>query len=242
MTVRQRRRLAAVLASVPLAFAATGIAMADTQSDTPTATIALNPYAPNGVGQGNNQGNGKAPANGTVGNADDKNPPGQAPNGSDHNNGYECDKNKGVGNNGGNPAHSSCSTPSATPTASISPKPTHSPKPTTSPSASQDTSPTASPSKTPPTKRPTTPPPSIVSGSPEAPVVCQIGPGCNPPPPPPSCEQPLPGDNEQNRCLPYTGSNVDKLALQGGMALMIGLLMLAILNLENQVRKYIKTN
>jgi hypothetical protein len=57
-----------------------------------------------------NQGNGNAPCNGTVGNADDKNPPGQQPGGNDHNNGYECDGNNGVGNNGGNPAHSGCVT------------------------------------------------------------------------------------------------------------------------------------
>jgi hypothetical protein len=43
---------------------------------------------------------------GCVGNADDKNPRGQNPNGSDHNNGYECDGNKGVGK--GNPAHTDC--------------------------------------------------------------------------------------------------------------------------------------
>jgi hypothetical protein len=48
-----------------------------------------------------NQGNGNAPPNGSVGNADDKNPPGQS-NG-DKNRGYECDDNPGVGN--GNPAH-----------------------------------------------------------------------------------------------------------------------------------------
>jgi hypothetical protein len=46
-----------------------------------------------------------------VGNADDKNPgarsgKGQYPNGSDHNAGYECDRNKGVGV--GNPAHTGC--------------------------------------------------------------------------------------------------------------------------------------
>jgi hypothetical protein len=64
------------------------------------------PFDPHNVGQGDNQGNGNAPANGTVGNADDKNPPGQVKNGGDS--GYECDDNSGVGNNGGNPAHSGC--------------------------------------------------------------------------------------------------------------------------------------
>ena len=42
------------------------------------------------------------PAVGTVGNADLKTPAGQSID--DHNNGYTCDGNKGVGN--GNPAHS----------------------------------------------------------------------------------------------------------------------------------------
>jgi hypothetical protein len=42
------------------------------------------------------------PANGSVGNADDKAPRGQSF--GDHNKGYECDDNNGVGR--GNPAHS----------------------------------------------------------------------------------------------------------------------------------------
>jgi hypothetical protein len=46
------------------------------------------------------------PCAGCVGNADDKNPSGQAPDGSDHNRGYECDANHGVGV--GNPAHTGC--------------------------------------------------------------------------------------------------------------------------------------
>jgi hypothetical protein len=43
------------------------------------------------------------PADGTVGRADAKAPNGQSP--EDHNRGYECDDNPGVGN--GNPAHTS---------------------------------------------------------------------------------------------------------------------------------------
>jgi hypothetical protein len=66
----------------------------------------------NGAGDG--QASGK-PCAGCVGDADDKNPPGQYPSGpEDHNNGYECDQ-KGrsakEGNNGigyGNPAHTGC--------------------------------------------------------------------------------------------------------------------------------------
>jgi len=57
----------------------------------------------NGNGDGN--ANGK-PCAGCVGNADNKNPQGQAPDGSDPNSGYECDTNNGVGKT--NPAHSGC--------------------------------------------------------------------------------------------------------------------------------------
>ena len=53
----------------------------------------------------NGQG-GAQPCAGCVGNADDKNPPGQAPDGSDHNAGYECDTNSGIGKT--NPAHTGC--------------------------------------------------------------------------------------------------------------------------------------
>ena len=66
-------------------------------------------------GPGNHTGR---PCAGCVGNADDKNPPGQYPDGSDHNSGYECDgrdrpfKNQnGNGNHGvgdENPAHTGC--------------------------------------------------------------------------------------------------------------------------------------
>jgi hypothetical protein len=56
-------------------------------------------------GNGNGNANGK-PCAGCVGNADDKNPPGQYPDGSDHNNGYECDGNSGIGKT--NPAHTGC--------------------------------------------------------------------------------------------------------------------------------------
>jgi len=46
------------------------------------------------------------PCAGCVGKADNKNPQGQMPNGSDHNAGYECDRNKGIGQS--NPAHTGC--------------------------------------------------------------------------------------------------------------------------------------
>jgi len=63
----------------------------------------------NGNGNGNAGGR---PCAGCVGNADDKNPPGQMPGGSDHNNGYECDGNNGVGK--GNPAHTGCTSSTGT--------------------------------------------------------------------------------------------------------------------------------
>jgi hypothetical protein len=58
---------------------------------------------------GNGNGGGLAigkPDAGTVGNADDKQPPGQFPDGSDNNNGYECDGNSGIAQE--NPAHTGC--------------------------------------------------------------------------------------------------------------------------------------
>lgn len=58
----------------------------------------------NGAGSGG----GRACA-GCVGNADDKSPPGQRPNASDHNKGYECDQNSGISKT--NPAHTGCRVP-----------------------------------------------------------------------------------------------------------------------------------
>ena len=63
-------------------------------------------YCPTSPGP-DNQGNGNAPIDGSVGNADAKNPPGQFPDGSDSNAGYECEpQHTGVQN--GNPAHTAC--------------------------------------------------------------------------------------------------------------------------------------
>ncbi|HET6965954.1 MAG TPA: hypothetical protein VFH58_14360, partial [Acidimicrobiales bacterium] len=103
---------------------------------------------PSGNGSGNGQASGK-PCAGCVGKADNKNPQGQYPNGSDHNNGYECDGNKGIGQT--NPAHTGCSKPT-TPT-------TQPPSPTTTPTT-QPPSPTTTPTTAPtsPTTAPVTPP------------------------------------------------------------------------------------
>ncbi|MGW6930653.1 hypothetical protein ACWGE0_11355 [Lentzea sp. NPDC054927] len=78
-------------------------------------------------GNGTGEATGK-PCAGCVGKADNKNPNGQQPGGSDANSGYECDTNHGVGR--GNPAHTGCtpaeqppatSTPPATPTPPVVP-------------------------------------------------------------------------------------------------------------------------
>jgi len=61
--------------------------------------------SPSGNGNGNGNAVGK-PCAGCVGKADNKNPQGQMPNGSDHNAGYECDTNHGIGRT--NPAHTGC--------------------------------------------------------------------------------------------------------------------------------------
>ncbi|MFN2610822.1 MAG: hypothetical protein ABR507_08135 [Actinomycetota bacterium] len=67
------------------------------------------PDGQSGNGNGGGISTGK-PCAGCVGNADDKNPPGQYPGPSDHNNGYECDGNHGIART--NPAHTGCSSPS----------------------------------------------------------------------------------------------------------------------------------
>jgi hypothetical protein len=82
-----------------------------------------------GVGQPSGNGkstdnNGNRPCAGCVGKADYKNPPGQLPDGSDHNKGYECDENEGVGKM--NPAHSGCAlggapSPTSPPTTTVTP-------------------------------------------------------------------------------------------------------------------------
>jgi LPXTG-motif cell wall-anchored protein len=65
--------------------------------------------SPSMNGNGNGQATGK-PCAGCVGRADNKNPKGQMPNGTDHNKGYECDDNNGIGKT--NPAHTGCTVPS----------------------------------------------------------------------------------------------------------------------------------
>jgi hypothetical protein len=77
--------------------------------------------APSDNGNGNGQATGK-PCAGCVGKADNKNPQGQAPSGPiDHNNGYECDGNNGIGQT--NPAHTGCTGQTASGVTSPPPSP-----------------------------------------------------------------------------------------------------------------------
>jgi hypothetical protein len=100
----------------------------------------------------NGNGGGEAvgkPCAGCVGKADNKNPQGQMPGGSDANKGYECDANHGIGRS--NPAHTGCKPGETTP-------------PTTPPST-----PPSTPPKHPPSTRTEVPPPPG-GGSPQAPA------------------------------------------------------------------------
>jgi hypothetical protein len=117
-----------------------------------------NPYhnTCDGSASGNGNGNGRAegrPCGGCVGNADDKNPPGQAPGASDGNAGYECDRNHGIART--NPAHTGCRaatvSPTVSPTAlsSVSPSVLPSVLPSEAPSQSPSGSPEPSPSASP---------------------------------------------------------------------------------------------
>jgi hypothetical protein len=90
-------------------------------------------------GNGNDDANATGqPCAGCVGAADNKNPPGQYPDGTDSNAGYECDRNQGVGQE--NPAHTGCATAPET-SGEIRTTPTLSTTPTT-PGAETITAPT----------------------------------------------------------------------------------------------------
>jgi hypothetical protein len=88
------------------------------------ANVGPGPYTStrNGSASGNGSGNGLAigePCAGCVGKADNKNPPGQMPDSSDPNSGYECDLNHGVAQT--NPAHTGCDLSVSTPVVSSPP-------------------------------------------------------------------------------------------------------------------------
>jgi len=134
--------------------------------------------SPSGNGNGKGEAKGK-PCAGCVGKADNKNPPGQQPDGTDHNAGYECDRNHGVGRS--NPAHTGCQptespspTPSETECVPTDQQPCETPSPTVSPSVTEspcvptDEQPCETPSPTvsaTETESPTTTPTPEVSGS-----------------------------------------------------------------------------
>jgi len=99
-------------------------------------------------GKGDGVATGK-PCAGCVGKADNKNPKGQYPNGSDHNAGYECDRNQGIGQT--NPAHTGCKTTVTPPT--VTP-PTVTPPTVTPPTVTPPT--VTPPTVTPPTVTPPT--------------------------------------------------------------------------------------
>jgi hypothetical protein len=128
---RRHSRITAVLLVVLAAASITGAAQASNgnsqgnlTSPQPLSNADQNPGGANGQCPGgpycstrdgspslNGNGSGDAtgkPCAGCVGKADNKNPQGQMPGGSDANNGYECDGNNGIGK--GNPAHTSCKT------------------------------------------------------------------------------------------------------------------------------------
>ncbi|MCU1595550.1 MAG: Conserved putative secreted protein [Frankiales bacterium] len=129
--MRSLTRNAVVLASVPVAMVLmTGTASAagnsgDIHHPQPLSNAdqngtGANPGTTDGCGaycstrDGSASQNGRSdntqsnkPCAGCVGKADNKNPKGQAPSGPvDHNAGYECDRNQGIGQ--GNPAHTGC--------------------------------------------------------------------------------------------------------------------------------------
>jgi hypothetical protein len=103
-------------ARIGIVTAALGLTLAGGLASTASAGTANGqcpggPYCATSIGSPslNGNGNGNAvgkPAAGTVGKADNKNPQGQMPNGSDRNAGYECDTNHGIGRS--NPAHTGC--------------------------------------------------------------------------------------------------------------------------------------
>ena len=113
----------------------------------------------NGSPSGNGNGKGKAvgkPCAGCVGKADNKNPHGQYPNGSDHNKGYECDGNHGIGRT--NPAHTGCKSvtpPPKPPVVTPPPKPPVVPPPPPKPPVVKPPVVTP-PTVTPPKNRPPT--------------------------------------------------------------------------------------
>lgn len=93
----------------PSGKSGTGNGANSTPSGPYTNTCPTSGQSANGNGGGTSTGR---PCAGCVGQADDKNPPGQYPDSSDGNAGYECDRNHGIAR--GNPAHTGCTTTTTT--------------------------------------------------------------------------------------------------------------------------------
>jgi len=118
MTTALGLALAAGVASPAMAVSDTGpldkpqvLSNADKNTGGANGQCPTGPYCSTRDGSPSLNGNGKGqatgkPAAGSVGKADNKNPKGQLPNGSDANAGYECDTNHGIGRS--NPAHTAC--------------------------------------------------------------------------------------------------------------------------------------
>jgi hypothetical protein len=103
------------------------------------ANVGPGPYTStrNGSASGNGSGDGLAigePCAGCVGKADNKTPPGQMPDSSDPNSGYECDLNHGVAQT--NPAHTGCDLSVSTPVVSSPPVVSRPPGASSSPEVS----------------------------------------------------------------------------------------------------------
>lgn len=93
-------------------FGATALAVPDNPNGGDNGANASGVYDATGVqGPGPGLGEGNAvgrPDDGAVGNADNKNPPGQLPGPEDANVGYECEAGPNYGVGQGNPAHTTC--------------------------------------------------------------------------------------------------------------------------------------
>jgi hypothetical protein len=156
---------------------------------------------PSGNGKSTDN-NGNRPCAGCVGRADYKNPPGQLPDGSDHNKGYECDGNEGVGKM--NPAHSGCAPSAPTvptpPASSVTP-----PTPVVTP-----------PAESPPESRPPE------QNAEERGEVQGVEQGPEVPAPPPS--PPVPAAIPVSAVVTPAAEKLEQLPVTGGQPLFLGLL------------------
>src|SRR5256714_3319395 len=176
-----------------------------------------------GSASGNGNGNGKAtgkPCAGCVGKADNKNPKGQQPGGSDHNAGYECDRNHGIGRT--NPAHTGCtsgSTPPPPPCSSTST--TSSDDCTPPPGCTPSSAHSADCDGTPPVVPPSTPP---CTGGVAIDGACVSGETFTRQPPAgqQSSADPSVLGTSASGVLPFTGSPVGELLGLGIAALLVG--------------------